>query len=212
MPQKIIEVEGDSVKEAIDKGLKRLGKNQDDTEIEILQESESGIFETENKPARIRMSTEGVDLLETFEDIVRNILTLMGLEDFELDVYIDGDFYRATIESQDDLRYVIGRYGETLNALQHVVERMLNELSEDTVEVIIDADDYRERRKEDLQQLAREVSQQALEEDAEIELEPMIPVERKIVHQTIKEIENVKSHSIGEDTNRRVVILPRGQS
>lgn len=212
MPQKVIEVEGESVEEAIDKGLKRLGKNQDDTEIEIIQESDSGIFETENKPARIRMSTEGVDLLETFEEIVRNLLTKMGLDDFELDVEIDGEFYRATIDSNQDLRYVIGRYGETLNALQHVAERMLNELAEDPVEVIVDADNYRERRRQDLQQLAREVSNQVIEKNEEIELEPMIPVERKIVHQTVKDIEDVKSHSIGEDTNRRVVIVPRGQS
>lgn len=212
MPQKVIEVEGESVEEAIDKGLKRLGKNQDDTEIEIIQEPDAGIFETEQQPARIRMSTEGVDLLETFEDLVRNILTKMGLENFELDVGIEGEFYRATIDSDDDLRYVIGRYGETLNALQYIAEQMLNELADDPVEVIIDADNYRERRKQDLQQLAREISRQVLEENREIELEPMIPVERKIVHQTVKDLEDVKSHSIGEDTNRRVVILPRGQS
>ncbi|MFB6346593.1 MAG: RNA-binding cell elongation regulator Jag/EloR [bacterium] len=214
MAQKVIEVEGESVKEAIDKGLKRLGKSQDDADIEIIQEPDSGIFETEHQPARIRMSTEGVDLLETFREIVENILTDMGLEDFELSVSIDGDFYRANIDAEEDLRYLIGRYGETLNAIQHVSERMLNQLTDDetTLEVIVDADDYRERRREDLQQLAREVSQQALEEEREVELEPMIPVERKIVHQTVKDLDDVKSHSIGEDTNRRVVILPRGQS
>jgi spoIIIJ-associated protein len=212
MSEKVIEVEADSVEEAIDKGLKRLGQDQSDTEIEIIQDPNDEIFETGSEPAKVRMTAKGIDLLDSLHEIVTSLLDKMGLENFSVEVSIQDEFYRADIESDQALRFVIGRYGETLNALQHLAERMLNRVADRTVEVIVDADNYRERRRKDLVKLASEVSSKALKEDREIELEPMIGVERKIVHEAVRDIEGVKTHSIGEDTNRRVVILPKGQS
>lgn len=212
MAENVIEVEADSIEEAIDKGLKRLGQDQSDTEIEILQEPEAELFDTGTSLARIRMTAQGTDLLDSLRTILEKLLDGMGVEDYMVDVSIEGEYYRADIESERSIRFVIGRYGETLNAIQHLAQRMLNRLTEDPVEVVVDADNYRERRREDLAKLARDVSSKVLEESEEIELEPMIAVERKIVHEAVREIEGVKSHSIGEETNRRVVILPRGQS
>lgn len=212
MAENVIEVEADSIEEAIDKGLKRLGQDQSDTEIEILQEPEAELFDTGTSLARIRMTAQGTDLLDSLRTILQKLLDGMGVEDYTVNVSIEGEYYRADIESERSIRFVIGRYGETLNAIQHLAQRMLNRLTEDPVEVVVDADNYRERRREDLVKLARDVSSKVLEEDEEIELEPMIAVERKVVHEAVREIEGVKSHSIGEETNRRVVILPRGQS
>jgi spoIIIJ-associated protein len=214
MNSNVIEVEADSVQEAIDKGLKRLGKNREksNTDIEIIQDPESDLFDAATEPAKVRMSASGIDLLDSLDEILRTLLEKIGLTDFEIDVYIDDEFYCADIESSDDLRFVIGRYGETLNALQHLTERMLNRIANDSIDVVVDAGDYRERRRNDLINIAREVSSKALDEEREIELKPMIGVERKIIHETVQDIEGVKTHSIGEDTNRRVVILPKGQS
>lgn len=212
MVENVIEVEADSIEKAIDKGLKRLGQDQSDTEIEILQEPEAELFDTGTSLARIRMTAQGTDLLNSFRTIIEKLLDGMGVEDYTVDVSIQGEYYQANIESERSMRFVIGRYGETLNAIQHLAQRMLNRLTEDPIEVVVDADNYRERRREDLVKLARDVSSKVLEEDEEIELEPMIAVERKVVHEAVREIEGVKSHSIGEETNRRVVILPRGQS
>lgn len=213
MNKRVIEVEADTIEEAIEKGLKRLGQDdQADTDIEILEDPEADPFNAGSDQAKIRMTGEGIDLLDSLESILSNILERMGLTDFEVETTIDGEYYRADIDSDQELRFVIGRYGETLNALQHVTERMLNTVSDQALEVVVDADNYRDRRRRDLVKLAEDVSSQVLEEDREIELEPMIGVERKIVHETIRNIDGVKSHSIGEDTNRRVVILPKGQS
>jgi spoIIIJ-associated protein len=214
MSSNVIEVEADSVQEAIDKGLKRLGKNREksNTDIEILQDPDADLFEAATEPARVRMNASGIDLLDSLDEILRTLLEKIGLSDFEIDVYIEDEFYCANIESSDDLRYVIGRYGETLNALQHLAEQMLNRIADDSIEVVVDAGNYRERRREDLIKMAQEVSSKALDEEREIELKPMIGVERKIIHETVQDIEGVKTHSIGEDTNRRVVILPKGQS
>ncbi len=212
MSSNVIEVEAQSIEEAIDKGLKRLGQDQSETEIEILQDPDEELFGTGSKPAKIRMTAQGIDLLDRLREIVAEVLEKMGLENFEIDVSLDGEFYCANIRSDRELRFIIGRYGETLNALQHLVERMLNSVTDTNVEVVIDAEDYRKRRREDLVQLAQEVSSKVLRENSETELEPMIGVERKIIHQTVRDIEGVKSHSIGEETNRRVVILPKGHS
>jgi spoIIIJ-associated protein len=214
MSSNVIEVEADSVQKAIDKGLKRLGKNHEksNTDIEILQDPDAELFDAATEPARIRMSASGIDLLDSLDEILRTLLEKIGLSDFEINVYIEDGFYCADIESSDDLRFVIGRYGETLNALQHLTEKMLDRVADDTIEVVVDAGNYRERRQEDLVKMAREVSSKALDEEQEIELKPMIGVERKIIHEAIQDIEGVKTHSIGEDTNRRVVILPKGQS
>lgn len=212
MPENVIEVEADSVEEAIDKGLKRLGQDQSETKIEILQDSTNDLFGTESEPARVRMTAQGTDLLESLRTIVKKLLQGMGIKSFSLDVSIDGDYYRTDIESEDQNRFIIGKYGETLNALQHLADRMLNRLTDEPIEVVLDADGYRERRREELIKQAHKLSEQVLETDEQIELEPMIGVERKIIHETVNEIEGVKSHSIGEATSRRVVVLPRGQS
>jgi spoIIIJ-associated protein len=212
MPENVIEVEADSVEEAISKGLKRLGQDQSETQIEILQDSEDDLFGTETEPARVRMTAQGTDLLESLRTIVVKLVAGMGVDDFDVDVSIDGEYYRADIQSTNQNRFIIGKYGETLNALQHLADRMLNRLTDEAVEVVLDADGYRARRREELVKQAQKLSEQVLETGEQIELEPMIGVERKIVHQTVNEIEGVKSHSIGEATNRRVVVLPRGQS
>lgn len=212
MSEQVIEVEGESIEEAIDKGLKRLRQNQSDTEIEILQEPDTELFDAGNDPARVRMRAQGIDLLDSLKQIVEKILMNMGLTNFTVNVSIEGNFYMTDIESEEELRFIIGRYGETLNALQHIAEQMLNKIANQPVDVIVDADNYRERRRHELQKLAHNVSSRVKEKQEEVELEPMIAVERKAVHEKVKQIDGVKTYSIGEDTNRRVVIQPMGQS
>ncbi len=212
MNSNVIEVEAETLEDAIDKGLKRLGKDQADTEIEILRDPDTDLLETGVQPAKIRMSAPGIDLLDALHKILRTLLKKMGLTDFSVSVYIKDEFHCADIESDDDLQFIIGRYGETLNALQHLGERMLNRIAENPVDVVVDADEYRERRRRDLIELARSVSSQALSENREIELDPMIGSDRKIIHESVQDLDGVKTRSIGEETNRRVVILPKGLS
>lgn len=212
MPVQKVIIEGKTVEDAINEGLRRLGKDRGETDIEILQDARKGLFEGEARRARVRLTAEGTDLRTYLEHLLTTYLRQLGLKDFEIDLQLDDSVFRADIDSQEDLSRIVGENGQTLNAMQHLAGEILRRESDEPVELILDADDFRQRRREQLQQLAQNASQRALEEQDEVELTTMIPMERKIIHQTIDGIEGVKSHSIGEDTNRRVVILPKGRA
>lgn len=110
--------------------------------------------------------------------------------------------------SGDGLGVVIGRRGETLDALQYLSSLVANRADGDYLRVTIDSGNYREKRERTLQQLARKISQSAVRFGRASTLEPMNPYERRIIHATVSEIEGVTSSSIGEEPNRRVVITP----
>jgi len=205
-------IEAEDVETAIQEGLKRLGKNQKEADISILQDASPGLFDKGDQPAKVQLSAEGIDLKEYLQTVLISILELMGIEDVSIDVSIDEDLYRANIDAGDQQRFVIGENGETLNAIQHVLQCALRRHSDEPVNLILDAGDYRRRRRERLENRAREMAEQAYENADEVELEPMIAFERKIIHEIIDNIEEVKSSSIGEDDNRRVVIRPKGQA
>lgn len=110
--------------------------------------------------------------------------------------------------SGDGLGVVIGRRGETLDALQYLTGLVANRCEGDYLRVTIDTGNYREKRERTLQQLARKLSASALRSGRSSMLEPMNPYERRIIHSTVSQIEGVTSSSIGEEPNRRVVISP----
>lgn len=212
MPVQKVIVEGKTVEDAINEGLRRIGKDRGQTDIEILQDARKGLFEGDVRRARVRLTTEGTDLRTYLEHLLTTYLRQLGLTVFEIDIQLEDGIFRAEVESEEDLSDIVGENGQTLNAMQHLAGEILRRESDEPVELILDADDFRRRRRQELQQLAQNASEQALEQQDEVELTTMIPMERKIIHGTVDGIEGVKSHSIGEDTNRRVVILPKGRA
>ncbi|MFB6354938.1 MAG: RNA-binding cell elongation regulator Jag/EloR [bacterium] len=212
MAKQDIIIESESVEQAIEKGLKRLGKEKENTDIKILQEASSGLFNQSPQNARVKITAEAVDLPQLMKDVISNILDFMGVEDYTVNVDFDEISYKAMIHSSSHLRFIIGRHGETLNAIQHLVGRIMRRHSDESINVMVDAGNYRQRRHENLRNLAKKSSKRALDNNEEVELEPMVPFERKIIHEAVEDISGVKSHSIGENASRRVVILPRGQT
>lgn len=212
MPVQKVVIEGKTVEDAINEGLRRLGKERGQTDIEILQDARKGMFQQEARRARVRLTAEGTDLRAYLEHLLTTYLRQLGLKNFEIDIQLDDAIFRAEIHSDGDLSDVVGENGQTLNAMQHLAGEILRRESDEPVELILDADGFRRRRREELRELAQNASQRALEQQDEVELTTMIPMERKIIHQTVDGIEGVKSHSIGEDMNRRVVILPKGRA
>lgn len=207
--QKVI-VESSSVEEAINEGLQRLGKNKAHTKIEILQDAREGLFNREARRARVRMTAEGTDLPQHARYLISSILRMLGMDDFKLSIDVDERFYRAEIHSPEDCSAIIGPRGETLNAIEHITQCGLRRHAEEPVELLLDVEGFRERRQTELELRAQKAARQALEQQSEVELRPMIAREREIVHRVIDSLEGVKSYSIGEDINRRVVILPKG--
>lgn len=212
MAKQQLVIESEDVESAIKEGLKRLGKKQGEAEIDILQDASQGLFGEDDQPARVRLSADGTDLKELMEYILSSILQLMGIDEFSIEVSIDEDFYRANVTSEDQQRFIIGPEGQTLNAIQHILQCAIRRHSDEPINLVVNAGNYRERRRERLERKASETCERVVAEQREIELDPMIAYERKIVHDVVDDIDEVKSTSIGEDANRRVVIRPKGMT
>lgn len=212
MAKQQVVIESENVESAIKEGLKRLGKKQSEADIEILQDASPGLFEQDEQPARVRLSADGTDLKQLMEYILSSVLELMGIEEYTLDVSIDEDFYRANIQSNDQQRFIIGPEGETLNAIQHILQCAIRRQSDEPINLVVNAGDYRQRRRETLEERTRRSVEKAIDEGREIELEPMVAYERKIIHGVIDTQDDAKSMSIGEDADRRVVIRPKGKA
>ncbi len=212
MPRQLIISEAETVEKAIKDGLSRLGKERDQVDIEILEEEQPGLFGESANNARVKMTTQGVNLEEIVRDLLNDMLDILGLQEYSLDINIDEHHYRININTSEQFQEVVGPEGGTLNALQSLVKEHLHQFGAENMEVIVDVGGYRKQRKRELSQQVKLIAGQALEGDREIELGPMIKNERQLVHSIVDEIEGVKSQSIGEGENRRVVILPRGKS
>ena len=131
---------------------------------------------------------------------------------FGVKYHEDGFWYEfdpaLEIASDEDYGNIIGRRGETLDALQYLTRLFVNRASDDNKRVSLNVGDYRERRKETLKGLAARQAERALRIGRSCTLEPMNPYERRIIHTAIQGIDGVTSHSVGEGDNRRVVIIP----
>lgn len=152
------------------------------------------------------MSAEAI--AESVEEYLNGLLDAMDLDGVSIDTEIDGDEVTVSVNG-DDLGHLIGPKGQTLQALQDLTRISLNRSTQDRdARVHLDVAGYRRKRREALARFAAEQAKEALESGEEIELEPMGPADRKVVHDTINEIEGVSTTSEGREGSRRVVIIP----
>ena len=110
----------------------------------------------------------------------------------------------------EDVGLFIGRRGQTIDAVQHLAQRIVFPEGPSSVRVVIDADGYRERRAEALRAEADEAAEEALSSGRPVELDPMPPSERRIVHEYLRERGDVETHSEGDEPERRLVVSPLG--
>lgn len=205
-------IEAKDVESAIKEGLRRLGTSQDQADIKILQDATPGLFERDEQPARVKLSAQGSDLNEQIRSTLDSFLQLMGIQDATIELEMDDEIYNINIDAGDQQRFVIGPEGETINALQHLLQCSIRRETDQPISLLLDAGDYRERRREKLRKKAKRTIEQVCETGEEQEMVPMEPIERKMVHKIVDEDDRVKSMSIGEDANRRVVIQTIGSA
>ncbi|NMP38411.1 MAG: protein jag [Clostridiales bacterium] len=137
---------------------------------------------------------------------LKSILAGMGFEDAQIKQREDGEELIYEIECGNDYGNIIGRRGETLDAIQYLTRLVANREPGDHRRISLNVGDYREKREGTLRALAKRNAQQVSRYGKNVVLEPMNPYERRIIHTAVQEIEGVESHSIGTDDNRRVVI------
>lgn len=200
---------GASIDEAKEAALKALEAPEDaDVRFDVIEMPKAkllGLFG--GSQAKVKASYEYEDdPFAKAKDYVLTILKNLGVEDAEITVEADEEDVRINIECGDNYGSVIGRRGETLDAIQYLTRLVINRGSEEYRRVSINVGNYREKRENTLRSLARKNASKVRKYGRNVVLEPMNPYERRIIHTTVQEIEGVTSHSVGSDGDRKVVI------
>lgn len=156
------------------------------------------------EPEESHESAAPSEVAEVGREFVEGLLEAMGLE---AEVAVSAEDDRALVEvSGPDLGVLIGRRGQTLDALQELTRTAVQRRLRARVRLLVDVEGYRARRRASLADYAKAMARRARERGTEIELEPMNAYERKIVHDAIGEVEGASSYSEGEDPNRKVIV------
>ena len=142
---------------------------------------------------------------EKIEQFIKGLLEHMDSSAVPHAVKVDGNTYKVELEG-DDLGYLIGRRGDTLDAIQHLSNYAINRDVEGRIRINVDAECYREKREDSLRRYARKKAQQVLKARRRTTLEPMNAYERHVIHATLQEMDNITTYSTGTEPNRRVVI------
>jgi len=206
MTEQYIEEEGRTTEEAMELALKKLGVTRDQVRVTVLCEAKKSLFGLITKPAKVRISLKE-DPSSTPEGILKNLLAEMGIEADVNTKISDGNIYLNINTPNAGL--LIGRRGRTLDAIQHLLNCIVNRSSLVKRRVIVDAEQYRERREEILTNLAHKLASKVKTTRQEIVVEPMNPQDRRIIHLALQDDEEVTTFSRGEGSFRSVVITTK---
>ncbi len=204
--QLYVEQEGRTVEEAVDLALERMGAERDQVKITVLSEGTKGLFGLGSKPCKVRISIKE-DNSSSPEGILRAILSEMGIDCGIKSTSSDGNIHLTVNTPNPGL--LIGRRGMTLNSIQYLVNCMANRASLVKRRIVIDTEQYRERREESLASLARRLASKVKVTGHEVVVEPMNPQDRRIIHMTLQDDPEVATFSRGEGSMRSVVITTK---
>jgi spoIIIJ-associated protein len=204
-----IESTGKTIEEALESALGQLGVPPERVEVEVLEEPGRAVLGLVPTAAKIRVTVLRENALEA-ERLLIDLLRKMNIEatvEHRLDANEEGP---AIIDVRgDDLGLLIGWRGETLRAMQLLVNTMVRQTLPDAGAVVIDVERYRARREDSVRELALRVADRAKRNQERIGLEPMQPYERRVVHTALAEDPDLSTESEGDEPDRRVVITPK---
>ena len=200
-----IEVSSKTLDDAITEACQKLSVTSDRLEYVVVEEGSSGFLGLGSKPTVIKAKVKG-----SVTDVAKNFLNeVFGAMDMTVvvDVKFDENDKSMDIDlSGDDMGVLIGKRGQTLDSLQYLVSLVINKDAEDYIRVKLDTENYRERRKETLENLAKNISYKVKRTKRPVSLEPMNPYERRIIHSALQNDKYVTTHSEGEEPFRRVIV------
>ena len=218
----VVEVTGETVGEAKWAALRELelrhpGVDRSAVRFEVVSEGERGLLGVGYAPARVLASAPAAALGAAGLDesplaaearlLVARVTSALGV-DGRVEVAEDDAAITVTC-SGDDVALLIGRHGQTIDAVQYLLNAISHRAhGDERKEVVVDAAGYRERRRATLEALAERTAEQVRASGSRVELEPMTAVERKVVHLKLKELGGVATASEGTEPNRYVVVLP----
>ena len=182
-----------------------------DTKKEIKREIKKEVkkeIKKESKPEvkkELELAKVEDHTIKACEEFLHNVLKTMGME-VEITSEIDEEGALSINMEGENMGILIGKRGQTLDSLQYLTNRVANKSQEGYVRVKLDTEDYRRRRKETLENLAKNIAHKVNRTRKTISLEPMNPYERRIIHSALQSDKNVTTHSEGEEPYRRVVV------
>ncbi|MBQ1352283.1 MAG: protein jag [Oscillospiraceae bacterium] len=201
-----IEVTGKTEEEAIAAALEQLGKERDEVSVELLERAKTGFLGIGSSPAKIRVTyTEEQNRAEKLEAFLLGLLERMHAEAVPKITETPEGNLKVVLEGSR-LGALIGRRGETLDAIQQISNYAVNRGEETRVKVHIDAENYRQKREESLQRLAVKVAEKVIRQRRNVMLEPMNAYERHVIHSALQDWDEIATYSTGNEPNRRIVV------
>jgi spoIIIJ-associated protein len=203
---KQITATGQTVKEAVESALAQLKTTKDRADVAIIDEGKKGIFGIfGSRPAVVKV-TLIIDPIDEARKFLLQVSEQMGAP-ISIEIKRDGKQV-LFIMTGEKIALLIGKRGQTLNSLQYLTQLIINRFSNQYLTVILDAEDYRNRRNDTLIQLAHRLALKALKTGKDVALEPMPSYERKVIHTALSDNKRVKTFSDGSDPHRHIVISP----
>lgn len=201
-----IEVSAKTVSDAITEACQKLTVTSDKLEYEVVEEGSSGFLGIGSKPAIIKARVKS-SVEDTAKDFLNDVFRAMDLT-VVVDVKYNEDESSMEIDlSGDEMGVLIGKRGQTLDSLQYLVSLVVNKNVENYIRVKVDTENYRQRRKETLENLAKNISYKVKRTKRPVSLEPMNPYERRIIHSALQNDKYVTTYSEGDEPFRHVVVV-----
>ena len=202
----MIEVSAKTVNDAITEACQKLGVTSDKLDYEVVEEGSSGFLGIGAKPAVIKAAVKKSSVEEIGRAFLNDVFQAMNME-VVIDIKYNEEEKSMDIElSGNEMGVLIGKRGQTLDSLQYLVSLVVNKESEEYIHVKVDTENYRQRRKETLENLAKNIAYKVKRTKRSVSLEPMNPYERRIIHSALQNDKYVTTHSEGEEPFRRVVV------
>ena len=200
-----IEISAKTVSDAVTEACQKFVVTSDKLDYVVVEEGSTGFLGIGAKPAIIKARVKG-DVADTAKDFLKEVFDAMNMV-VVIDAKYDEENKNLTIDlSGDEMGVLIGKRGQTLDSLQYLVSLVVNKEAEDYIRVKVDTEDYRKRRKDTLENLAKNIAYKVKRTKRPVSLEPMNPYERRIIHSALQNDKYVTTHSEGEEPFRRVVV------
>lgn len=218
---KVIISEGKTTNEAIEEGLKKLNVSKDKVEIKVLEQEKRSFFSilqprtvkvelklkeysNNNEKDEVITDDELEKIKSKLEKFLREFLEKID-SSFKYEIYLKNKDIYVDINGEKS-GILIGYRGETLNSLQTILSSIVNQNINSRARIYLNVDNYKEKRKKALEDLAIKVSKTVIRNNKSITLEPMNAYERKVIHTKLQDVKEVSTHSIGEEPHRRIII------
>lgn len=235
------EFKGKTKNDAITEACRHFSIPSDKLDYEVIDEGKAGILGIGAKPAVIKArikeesneviepvklsetpiiasvkaavsDIENVDVEAVSRKFLSDVFAAMGIT-VEIDIKYNDSLKSLEVElSGDEMGVLIGKRGQTLDSLQYLISLVVNKGTTEYIKVKVDTENYRQRRKETLENLAKNISYKVKRTRRPVSLEPMNPYERRIIHSALQNDRYVTTHSEGDEPFRRVVVTPRRDS